>query len=148
VGNLQYSLKTYLSDAKEVLNESLLLFQYQVFSDIQMELSQLDNVNGFIGRNIESLLKEIASKELQQVKDLLFIRAQFVLGSSQDYLEFCAQKIGLIDPNQLFKKGYTISTIGGKDINQIKGDLMKKEMTTHSSGYSVLSTVKEIIIKK
>ena len=148
VGRLQYSFKTYLSEVKEVLNESLLLFQYQVFSDIQMELSQLDSVNGFIGQNIESLLKEIASKEVQQVKDLLFIRAQFVLGSSQDYLEFCAQKIGLIDPNQLFKKGYTISTIGGKDINQVKGDLMKKEMTTHSSGYCVLSTVKEIIIKK
>ena len=70
-----------------------------------------------------------------------------MLRSSQDYLDFCTQKLGLVDPNQLFEKGYTISTIDGKDINNIKGELIQKEMTTHSSGYSVLSTVNKIIKK-
>ncbi len=146
--SLQYSFKTYLSDTREALNESLHQLQYVVFSSIQIELSQLDTLGSFLGRTIETYLQEIATKELQQVKDLLFIRAQFVLRSSQDYLEFCTQKLGLVDPNQLFEKGYTISTIDGKDINNIKGELIQKEMTTHSSGYSVLSTVKKIIRKK
>lgn len=146
--SLQYSFKTYLSDTREALNESLHQLQYVVFSSIQIELSQLDTLGSFLGRTIETYLQEIATKELQQVKDLLFIRAQFVLRSSQDYLEFCTQKLGLVDPNQLFEKGYTISTIDGKDINNIKGELIQKEMTTHSSGYSVLSTVKKIISKK
>ena len=146
--SLQYSFKTYLSDTREALNESLHQLQYVVFSSIQIELSQLDTLGSFLGRTIETYLQEIATKELQQVKDLLFIRAQFVLRLSQDYLEFCKQKLGLVDPNQLFEKGYTISTIDGKDINNIKGELIQKEMTTHSSGYSVLSTVKKIIRKK
>ena len=145
---LQYSFKTYLSDTREALNDSLHQLQYVVFSSIQIELSKLDNLGSFLGRTIETYLQEIATKELRQVKDLLFIRAQFVLRSSQDYLEFCTQKLGLVDPNQLFEKGYTISTIDGKDINNIKGELVQKEMTTHSSGYSVLSTVKKIISKK
>ena len=146
--SLQYSFKTYLSDTREALNESLHQLQHVVFSSIQIELSQLDTLGSFLGRTIETYLQEIATKELQQVKDLLFIRAQFVLRSSQDYLDFCTQKLGLVDPNQLFEKGYTISTIDGKDINNIKGELIQKEMTTHSSGYSVLSTVKKIIRKK
>ena len=144
---LQYSFKTYLSDTREALNESLHQLQYVVFSSIQIELSQLDTLGNFLGRTIETYLQEIATKELRQVKDLLFIRAQFVLRLSQDYLEFCKQKLGLVDPNQLFEKGYTISTIDGKDINNIKGELIQKEMTTHSSGYSVLSTVKKVIRK-
>lgn len=146
--SLQYSFKSYLSDTKESLNEALHQLQYVVFSSIQIELSQLDTMAIFLGRTIENHLQETATSELEQVKDLLFIRAQFVLRSSQDYLEFCIQKLGLVDPNQLFEKGYTISTIDGKDINNIKGELIQKEMTTHSRGYSVLSTVKKIIRKK
>ena len=145
--SLQYSFKTYLSDTREALNESLHQLQYVVFSSIQIELSQLDSLGSFLGHTIETYLQDIATKELRQVKDLLFIRAQFVLRSSQDYLDFCTQKLGLVDPNQLFEKGYTISTIDGKDINNIKGELIQKEMTTHSSGYSVLSTVNKIIKK-
>ena len=148
VAAIQYDFKTYLSDTKETLNESLRSLQYFVFSGIQMELSQLDSMKTFIGRNVEILIKDVSSKELQQINDLLFIRVQFVLDASQDYLAFCLQKLGLVDPNELFKKGYTISTIGGKDINQIKEDLLQKEMITHSSGYDVRSTIKEIIKTK
>ena len=125
--SLQYSFKTYLSETREALNESLHQLQYLVFSSIKIELSQLDSLGSFLGRTIETyLLREIATKELRQVKDLLFIRAQFVLRSSQDYLEFCTQKLGLVDPNQLFEKGYTISTIDGQDINNIKGEFIQK----------------------
>ena len=77
-----------------------------------------------------------------------WVLSTVIITKSQDYLEFCIQKLGLVDPNQLFEKGYTISTIDGKDINNIKGELIQKEMTTHSRGYSVLSTVKKIIRKK
>jgi exodeoxyribonuclease VII large subunit len=148
VVRIQYGFNNYLFEANEILNESLHNLQYIVFSGIQVEFSQLDAMIGLLERNIETLIHEIATKELKQAKDMLFIRAQFVLSSSYDYLDFCAQKLGLVDPNQLFKKGYTISTIEGKDINKIKGDLTQKEMTTHSSEYTVLSKVKEIIRKK
>ena len=145
VGGIQYEFKTYLTDTKESLNESLRSLQYFVFSGIQIELSQLDAIKTLMGRTVETLIKDVSSKELRQINELLFIRVQFVLNASQDYLAFCLQKLGLVDPNELFKKGYTISTIGGKDINQIKEDLLKKEMITHSSGYDVRSTINEII---
>ena len=148
VRSLQYVFKSYLSDTRENLNESLHQLQYTVFSSIQTELSNLDAIKGFLGHNIDTYIQDIANKELRQVLDLLLIRAQYVLSTSKDYLEFCAQKLGLVDPNQLFEKGYTISTIDGKDINQIKDEFTEKEMTTHSSDYSVLSTVKKIIRKK
>ena len=74
-----------------------------------------------------------------------WVLSTVIITKSQDYLEFCIQKLGLVDPNQLFEKGYTISTIDGKDINNIKGELVQKEMTTHSRGYSVLSKVKKIL---
>ena len=148
VRSLQYVFKSYLSDTRENLNESLHQLQYTVFSSIQTELSNLDAIKGFLGHNVDTYIQDIANNELRQVLDLLLIRAQYVLSTSKDYLEFCAQKLGLVDPNQLFEKGYTISTIDGKDINQIKDEFTEKEMTTHSSDYSVLSTVKKIIRKK
>ena len=141
---LQYGFRSYLSDANEVLNDSLHYLEHIALSGIQLEHSKIVSMNGLLARNIELLLKDTAPNELKQQHDLLLIRTEFILKSSKEYLDFTIQKLGLVDPNQLFEKGYTISTIDGKDINKIKGTLLNKEMTTHSSGYNVVSTIKEI----
>ena len=85
---------------------------------------------------------------LQKQYELVKLNVLYLLSSSKEYLAFNIQKLGLVDPNQLFDKGYTISTVDGEDVNRRKEALKGKELTTITNEYRIISKIKEINKRK
>ena len=130
--------------AKDSISEKLFNLQININSMMQNEFAELKAYEGLLLNNTERILNDLAPVELNKQLDLLKLRVWHVLHSSREYLVFNIQKLGLVDPNQLFDKGYTISTVDGEDVNKRKKVLKGKELITFTNEHTIISRIKEI----
>ncbi|MDG1349471.1 MAG: exodeoxyribonuclease VII large subunit [Crocinitomicaceae bacterium] len=141
---LQFDFNAYLMVAKDSISEKLFNLQININSMMQNEFAELKAYEGLLLNNTERILNDLAPVELNKQLDLLKLRVWHVLHSSREYLVFNIQKLGLVDPNQLFDKGYTISTVDGEDVNKRKKVLKGKELITFTNEHTIISRIKEI----
>ena len=135
IGNrsLQHTLQTTLDGTQRSLQAK------------NEEINKLRN-----GVSSESLnfVRTDQLREIRQASGLLAVRAEYVLRGEAETVGFLEKKIGLVNPNQLFSKGYTISTVDGIDLRSLDlqdADLKGKTLTTFAEGAKLESTITKII---
>ena len=132
-----------LIKAKENLWDELI----DIKSSSQQMLSSQSNTINVIQEKLVShpnKLIEFNKLELENSWGLTILRIEHFIGNEKYALGYEIDKLKVVDPTRLFEKGYTISTVSGKDINIFNGELVGKEMTTYSNKFEIKSTIKKI----
>ena len=130
------------------LNDKLYHLKMNIGLNINNERSKLDTIKGLLFNNAENIVIDLEPAAIQKQYELVKLSILYLLSSSMEYLEFNIQKLGLVDPNQLFNKAYTISTVEGEDVNRRKKALKGKELITITNEYRIISKIKEINKRK
>ncbi len=115
-------------------------------SSQQMLSAEINHINVIQERLVSHPKKliEFNHLELENSWALTILRIEHFIRNDKDALGFEIDKLKVVDPSRLFEKGYTISTVSGKDINIFKEELLGKEMTTYSNKFEIKSTIKKI----
>jgi len=114
--------------------------------------SKADEVNALRNSAVSSGLNFVQTDQLREVRQaqgLLAIRAEYLWRNAAETVGFLEKKIDLVNPNQLFTKGYTISTVDGVDLRSQdlrSAELEGKTMTTFAEGVKLESTITKIQI--
>jgi exodeoxyribonuclease VII large subunit len=148
VKKTQFDFNQYLVQSEVQLNDKLYHLKMNIGLNINNERSKLDTIKGLLFNNAENIVIDLEPAAIQKQYELVKLNILYLLSSSMEYLEFNIQKLGLVDPNQLFDKGYTISTVDGEDVNRRKEVLKGKELTTITNEYRIISKIKEINKRK
>ena len=148
VKKTQFDFNQYLVQSEVYLNEKLYSLKMNIGLNINNEYSKLDALKGLLFNNAENIVVDLEPVAVQKQYELVKLNVLYLLSSSKEYLAFNIQKLGLVDPNQLFDKGYTISTVDGEDVNRRKEALKGKELTTITNEYRIISKIKEINKRK
>jgi len=115
---------------------------------LQSKADQVNRLQNKVASESLNFLKTDQLREVKQAQSLLALRAEHLIQSETETLRFIEKKIDLVHPNQLFSKGYTISTVEGKDLrsqNFTDQSLKGKTMTTFAQGARLESTITKII---
>jgi len=134
-------------------NARLLQLTLQITLDgtqrsLQSKADQVNRLQNKVASESLNFLKTDQLREVKQAQSLLALRAEHLIQSETETLRFIEKKIDLVHPNQLFSKGYTISTVDGKDLrsqNFTDQSLKGKTMTTFAQGARLESTITKII---
>jgi exonuclease VII large subunit len=148
VKKTQFDFNQYLVQSEVQLNDKLYHLKMNIGLNINNERSKLDTIKGLLFNNAENIVIDLEPAAIQKQYELVKLNILYLLSSSMEYLEFNIQKLGLVDPNQLFNKGYTISTVEGEDVNRRKKALKGKELITITNEYRIISKIKEINKRK
>ena len=148
VKKTQFDFNQYLVQSEVYLNEKLYSLKMNIGLNINNEYSKLDALKGLLFNNAENIVVDLEPVAVQKQYELVKLNVLYLLSSSKEYLAFNIKKLGLVDPNQLFDKGYTISTVDGEDVNRRKEALKGKELTTITNEYRIISKIKEINKRK
>lgn len=85
------------------------------------------------------------SREIDQTIRLVALRTDYVMRGASEELGYLEKKLDLVNPQQLFEKGYTISTVDGKDLNTLEDDNLEgKTMTTFAQNTKIESTITKV----
>jgi exonuclease VII large subunit len=148
VKKTQFDFNQYLVQSEVQLNDKLYHLKMNIGLNINNERSKLDTIKGLLFNNAENIVIDLEPAAIQKQYELVKLNILYLLSSSMEYLEFNIQKLGLVDPPQLFNKGYTISTVEGEDVNRRKKALKGKELITITNEYRIISKIKEINKRK
>jgi exodeoxyribonuclease VII large subunit len=144
VNSIYKNTKEKLYNSLNLLNGQLSKLQLKFVEVVKVEWSVITNVNTSIITSAKHIVSIDKPREIEIFIELFETRLEYFLSSSKEKLAFIIKKIKLVDPTRLFKSGYTISTIDGKDVNKYKGEMMDKTLLTHSENKTIESRITKI----
>ena len=104
---------------------------------------EIDKTKNNINEKSLNSIKTDEKLEVERLMKLAYLKADFKLKTSISELIHVMDMITLIDPYNLFTKGYTISTVEGKDVRQFKAsDLEGEYMKTYTEKLQIISKIK------
>lgn len=137
--------------ARELLNNAKEKLQHQTHSvqssfmrmltTEKMEIEmQLDRVEGYAVQSVKRAHDMELVSRLERVEWL----AKAKIETSGYELKNLQEVVALLNPEKLFRAGYTISTIDHVDVMNYQGDFVSSEMITLAHGLLLTSTINNV----
>ena len=136
----QHIVTDYRTDLQVQLHR-IQLFTSDILAEQSALLELLLNRGGTASTNYLHILHDL---ELPGMLDRILTHAQNIFEMSRLEVNVLREKLELLNPLQLLKVGYTISSVDQYDLAQFKGDLIGKEMQTLTDHFTVYSTITKI----
>ncbi len=111
---------------------------------IESEKSKLDLSLSRVGNNAKNIIALKKSTELNARLDMVHMLSMNNIERNKIGLNNLAELLMLLNPEELLKKGYTISTINNIDVINYEGELDGAELKTLSSEYLITSKITEV----
>ena len=132
-------LKDQQSELKKLMVETKNLTSHFITGETH-QLDHFGNKLNYIFREKVIMNKNI----LNQFQHLIKIRTMETIRYEKKNLDLIHEKLRLVDPNNILKRGYSLTMINGKIIKSVKQIAEGDQIQTRLSDGSVRSTVKEI----
>ncbi|MBA4410364.1 MAG: exodeoxyribonuclease VII large subunit [Odoribacter sp.] len=132
-------LKGQQSELKKLMVETKNLTSHFITGETH-QLDHFGNKLNYIFREKVIMNKNI----LNQFQHLIKIRTMETIRYEKKNLDLIHEKLRLVDPNNILKRGYSLTMINGKIIKSVKQIAEGDQIQTRLSDGSVRSTVKEI----
>ncbi|MDP3643157.1 MAG: exodeoxyribonuclease VII large subunit [Bacteroidota bacterium] len=135
--------ESFLKDQQSELKKLMVGTKNITSHFITGETHQLDH----FGNKLNYIFREkvIMNKNiLNQFQHLIKIRTMETIRYEKKNLDLIHEKLRLIDPNNILKRGYSLTMINGKIIKSVKQIAEGDQIQTRLSDGTVRSTVKEI----
>ena len=134
------SVNHLVKTAREQLSSQLDLYKREAFETIAKSNNSLSlNLMKVRERSLRVINED--KDGLIALNNITVVRTRYVFNGFKEELKFVGEKLNAVDPTRLFKTGYTMSTIDGQDINDLKGDIKGKQMVTYSDQLELKSTI-------
>lgn len=105
----------------------------------------IDNAKNNVGEKSLNFITTDQQHEINRTSKLILLKTDYLLESTATELRHVTDKVTLIDPKNLFTKGYTISTVDGKDVQQLAiNELEGKYMKTYTGTALITSQIQTI----
>ena len=111
---------------------------------IESEKSKLELSLSKVANNAKNVIELKKSTELNSTLDMIQMLSINSLERSKIGLNNLADLLNLLNPEELLKKGYTISTINNVDLVNYEGDLKDATLKTLSSKSLITSKITEV----
>ena len=111
---------------------------------IESEKSKLEMSLSKVANNAKNVIELKKSTEFNSTLDMIQMLSINSLERSKIGLNNLADLLNLLNPEELLKKGYTISTINNVDLVNYEGDLKDATLKTLSSKSLITSKITEV----
>lgn len=138
---LVHYTQVLLRDNNDTLRTSLYNIRLAFSERMETEQSKLALLLSRAGNYAKNYIALKKSAELDTQLDSIALRAKNFIDKSKVELNNLAELLSLLNPEELLRKGYTISTINEKDLAKYDGDLKGAQLKTLTNKYLIESTI-------
>ncbi|MFT5820357.1 MAG: exodeoxyribonuclease VII large subunit [Crocinitomix sp.] len=143
---LVHYTQNLIREHNNLIKDSIHQLHIGVTETIESERSKLDLNLSKVGNNAKNTIALKKSTELNSRLDMIHMLSLNNIERSKIGLNNLAELLMLLNPEELLKKGYTISTINNVDLINYDGDLKDATLKTLSSQHLITSKI--VTVKK
>lgn len=141
---LVHYTQNLLREHNNLIKDSIHELHIGVTEMIESERSKLNLNLSRVGSNAKNIIALKKSTELNSRLDLIHLLSINTIDRSKIGLNNLSDLLTLLNPEELLRKGYTISTINNVDLINYEGELKDATLKTLSSQYLITSKIIDV----